>query len=67
MREIMNRLQIAGLLLAGVPIFHGDLDECFAAAKLQNETEELSDQQFLGNLILRLGLADELTDKRHVQ
>jgi hypothetical protein len=63
----MNKLQIAGLLLAGVPIYHGDLDECFAAAKLQNETNELSDQEFLGNLLLRLGIVDDLTAYRHVQ
>jgi hypothetical protein len=53
----MNRREIAGILLSGIPILHGDLAECFSEARQRLDQEDLSDQELLGHALKQLGFS----------
>lgn len=52
----MTRQQIAGILLSGIPIYNGDIAECFSEAQQQLDLDDLSDQDYIDNTLSRLGI-----------
>ncbi|MCK9171945.1 MAG: hypothetical protein M0O99_00490 [Desulfuromonas thiophila] len=65
----MNRTQIAGLILGGVPVLYGQLADCFEADRQRLEKEELSDAEYLCQTLADVGICRSplpLTARKHL-